>query len=230
MPIDRDSRLLGAVVVKENQNVPIKHACFISYCHGKYDLVNTFIPQLVKALQAYLDPYFEDCVFIDVDNLRPGDPYNEKLAEAICHSVCMIVVYFPRYDEHLYCLREYTAMEILEDKRLKSLGKTVGASRRMIIPIILRGKKEDLPPSIQDHIQFCDFSKFTTAAGDITKNPEYVGKIDEIAYYVYDLYKEFRDAEQDVCLDCISFRLPDEKDVKPWRSKVKSAASPFPLR
>ena len=98
--------------------MPFKPACFVSYCHGQGDLVKQFIEQLVKALKSYLDPYFDSCLFIDEERLKPAYRFNKALAKAICHSVCMIVVYMPKYERHPYCLQEYTAMEILEEKRL----------------------------------------------------------------------------------------------------------------
>src|SRR5215510_8791933 len=91
--------------------MPFKYSCFISYCHGKEDLVRTFIEELKKALKRHLDAYLDEGVYIDEERLRGGDLYNEKLAEAICQSVCMIVVYMPKYERHPYCLREYAAME-----------------------------------------------------------------------------------------------------------------------
>src|SRR5690349_8199636 len=102
--------------------MPFKYSCFVSYCHGKEDLVKTFIRELKTALKQYLDAYLDEEVYIDEDRLQGGDFYNEKLAEAICQSVCMIVVYTPKYERHPYCLREYAAMEELELKRLQAEG------------------------------------------------------------------------------------------------------------
>lgn len=206
--------------------MPFKHACFISYAHGKHDLVKSFINQLVKALNAYLDCYFDDCVYIDIERLKPGDLLEKELPRAICGSACMIVVYFPRYDQHTFCLREYYWMEILEKQRWKLLGKEDGQG--MIIPIILRGKKEDLPAQISNHRLFCDFSKFTTATEDITKNPEYVSKINEIAEYIHTLGQTFD--EVDPSSVCSSFAFPGEKDVKPWRGSARNCAPIFPFR
>jgi hypothetical protein len=94
----------------------------------------------------------------------------------------------------------------------------------------LRGKKEHIPEKIRDHIHFCDFSKYSTASPDISTNPDYVKKIDDIAYYIYDLYRKFEDAGQDICTDCDQFRLPDEQQIKPWRKKPSAPPAPFVLR
>lgn len=93
--------------------MPFKYACFISYPHGQYELMKSFIEQLKKALNNYLEPLLDEEVYIDVDRLEPGYHYNEALAKAICQSICMIVVYSPKYERHSYCLREYQAMECM---------------------------------------------------------------------------------------------------------------------
>ncbi len=210
--------------------MPFTHSCFISYVHGEHELIKGFLKQLKNALAACLEPYFNEKLYIDEEGLTPGSDFNERLAEAICRSVCMIVVYIPKYDNHAYCLREYTAMEMLQEKRLKLLGPHAPRGSGFIIPIILRGRKEDIPEKIRNHIHFCDFSKFSTATPDISTNLDYVSKIDEIAYYIFDLYKKFEAVGLDICTDCHEFQLPDEQQITPWRKKPGSPAAPFVLR
>jgi len=83
--------------VQHKGNNRAKYGCFISYCHGQYDLTRRFVEQLVSALQSSLEPYFDsgNCVFIDKDRLQPGYKFNEALGEAVCKSICMIVVCCP---------------------------------------------------------------------------------------------------------------------------------------
>lgn len=199
-----------------------KYACFISYCHGNAGLINNFVPQFVEALKAELEAYLDIEVFIDRERMKPGYRFNEKLAEAICQSVCMIVVYFPRYDEHSYCLREYTAMEILEGKRLGAQPSNEG----LIIPIILRGKVEDLPPKLKDHIHCADFSYYTTASKEISKDEESVEKIRVIAEYIKAQRDRLKDA---VCDDCNTFQLPDDSKVT-WKKATTVSTPDFPMR
>lgn len=106
-----------------------RYACFISYCHGQYDLVKGFIDQLKTALKAELDALMNEELYIDEERLLPGYHYNEELAKAICESVCMVVVYMPKYESHEYCMREFEAMELLERKRDQLLGAAANASR-----------------------------------------------------------------------------------------------------
>jgi len=141
--------------------MPFKYACFISYCHGKEVLVKTFIEELKKALKSHIDPYLDEDVCVDEGRLRGGDFYNERIAEAICQSICMIVVYTPKYERHSYCIREYAAMELLEERRLR-LVEPVGPKRGLIIPIIFRGE-EDLPLKIKDQRHY-----YITFGGSVT--------------------------------------------------------------
>ena len=208
--------------------MPFKYACFISYCHGQSELMKTFIEQLKDALKNYLDPYLDEGVYIDEERLQHGSHYNEELAKAICESICMIVVYSPKYERHLYCLREYQAMEHIEKERMQLLGGRAIPERGMIIPIIFRGELEDLPPKIKN-IQYADFSKFTLATLDLSRDPEYIKQIENIAKYIHEYFKLFRKHGTDVCSGCNSFRLPSEEKIEPWREKPKKRIK-FPGR
>jgi hypothetical protein len=205
-----------------------KHACFISYCHGQGELVKGFIEQLKTALKDYLEPYFEldECVYIDEDRLAPGYKYNAALAKAICRSVVMIVVYMPKYWKHDYCCMEYTTMEQLEEKRMQLVGTSAAAERGMIIPILFRGKLDDVPERIRKNIHFCDFSKFTTATSDIRKNEEFVKKIEQIATYVHELATTYDDPVKNPCSMCDAFTFTSA----PAPETTQPAVIPFPFR
>jgi hypothetical protein len=192
-----------------------KYACFVSYCHGQYDLVKSFIDQLKAALKAELDTLLDEELYIDEERLKPGFLYNEELAKAICQSVCMIVVYSPRYERHEYCVREYEAMTRLEDTRRALLGPAAHG-QGFIIPVILRGG-EDIPDRIRKHQHYSDFSRFTLATPRIASNPDYVEEIRKIAQVIYERHKAFRDAGASPCDDCVNFSLPKAPDVASWR-------------
>lgn len=204
--------------------MPFKYPCFISYARGQGLLVNSFLKQLKDLLNAYLDLYFEEQLYED-GQLTPGDRHVEELADAICHSVCMVVVYSPRYGSSEYCVREYRAMEILEEKRLALLGDNA-RGRGMIIPIILRGQKEDIPERIRNHIHYCDFSKFTTADSDIIRDRAYIAEIEKIVGYIFRLRQDLERLGEDVCCECPEFMLPAEVDL--WSDKPPRPA-PLPF-
>jgi hypothetical protein len=198
-----------------------KYSCFISHCHGSGDLTKNFIEELKKELWNTIEQYLDQGVYIDIDRLEPGYKYNEELAQAICQSICMVVVYSPRYAKHSYCLREYTAMEILEERRLRLMEHTFPKEWGMIIPILFRGEEDDIPEKIREHIHFCDFRGYTTFSTKISDNKDYVEKIEKIAMYVYKIHKKCESSGKNLCEDCNSFTLPSEEEVKSWPVKDK---------
>jgi len=205
--------------------MPFKHVCFISYPHSKSEMMNDFINELKRALVDEMEPRFDEDVYIDKEALGGGDHFNEALANAICHSLCMVAVYVPKYETHPFCLREYRAMEILEQKRLKLIDKSKLGNKGMIIPIILRGG-EDLPEEISRRIHYLDFSKYTTASVNIRKNEEYVSQIKKVAESMHEIYKALKNI--DPCADCEGFSLPEVGKVKPLRSSGALTANPYP--
>src|SRR3954447_18759174 len=116
------TRRLGTPLISR-ASMAFKYSCFISYCHGQEELMKGFMDQLKRALKAELEPLLDEEVYIDDERLKPGSLYNEALASAICESICMIVVYSPRYERHEYCRREFAAMESLEQPRKQMLGR-----------------------------------------------------------------------------------------------------------
>jgi hypothetical protein len=193
-----------------------KYACFISYCHGQHDLVKGFIDQLKAALKSELEPLLDEGVYIDEERLKPGFKYNEALAKAICQSICMVVVYSPKYTRHEYCVREFEGMEKLEQQRLKLLGASSGDERGFIIPIVLRGGDE-VPERITRNRHYANFSHFSLASPDIVRNPEYIAEIRKIADVIYERYKAFTHTSTDPCTICSSFSLPPAAEVVAWR-------------
>lgn len=192
-----------------------KHACFISYCHGQHDLIKNFMDQLKAALKAELEVLLDEDVYVDEERLKPGYKHEEKLARAICESVCMIVVYSPRYLRHEYCVREYEAMRRLEERRRSLLG-TAAHGSGFIIPIVLRAD-QDIMARVKQHTHYSDFSRFTLATPDISRNPEYVGEIRKIAQVIYEQYMLFRQNGSDPCAACLDFTLPPAPDVMTWQ-------------
>lgn len=187
--------------------------------------MKSFIEQLVKALEDYLDPYLDEEVYIDYKRLQPGYEYNEALASAICQSICMIVVYTPKYARHSYCLQEYAAMKEIEKERMELLAERADPGLRLIIPIILKGEIKELPSQIRECRHWCDFSKFTLANTNISSNPEFIEKIEKIAKCINKHYEAFH--EVNVFNECNKFKLPSKEKIQPWREEPKM---PLPFR
>jgi hypothetical protein len=187
----------------------------------------SFLLQLKKILDNHINLYVNKNAFIDISELGAGCDFDEKLSLSICKSIFMIVVFTPPYKDkdHIYCQREYMAMERIEKERIKKLGGRINNSR-MIVPIIFRGKESDLPSNMKN-IQYLDIAKFTTASMDLENNREFNIEIDKIARTIYEYSKAFERQNIDPC-KCDSFKLPAEKKIKPWEEK--SPLYPFPRR
>lgn len=190
-----------------------KYPCFISYCHGQKYLIRGFISEFKENLDSSLEAYFDEGAYVDEDRLEPGFKYNNAIAKSICQSLCMIVVYIPKYDRHEYCRKEFAAMEYLEEKRFSLINDSKLSDYGMIIPVILRGEKDDLPNKIAKKIQYADFSRWTTASNSIKDDEHNITEIEKIAKYIYKLYKSVECYCDDIFCDCDSFRLPENVPV-----------------
>ena len=180
-----------------------------------------FIDDLKEALESYIEPWMDKGVYIDTTGLGTGDKFNKKIANAICRSVCMILVFVPKYfsEEHPYCQLEYQTMKVIEEKRRE----VIGEERGLIFPIVFRGP-EYLPPQIKDHIQYSDFSSFTLISPEISRNPEFVEEIERIAKDIYKLYRDFEQSGEDPCGVCDDFKLPS------GQQEIEVPEQPFPGR
>ena len=193
-----------------------KHACFVSYCNDEG--MTGFMKQLEEALNSSIGIHIGDKkkAFID-KKLQPGDVFDKKLAKAICQSICLIAIYTPPYEESEFCLKEFAAMEAIEDRRMQLIGEKITRDERLIIPIIFRGE-DDLPAKISENIHYCDCSKILLSAflGDLPSNPVFLDKIEEeVVKVIRNRNKKFKGV--DVCSFCESFEFSDKK-ILPWRN------------
>jgi hypothetical protein len=170
-----------------------------------------FKTTLADALRCYLEPYFdnEDELFVDTEQLGGGDDLDRKIARAMCESVCMVLIYTPKYEAHAYTRREYAAMRRLEAER----SKWYTLPSKLIIPVIMTQHPDGLPPEITDSF-YVDFSRFTMATADLKSNPDFLPDIDRMVKRIvthYHYQKKFMPPGY----DCNQFTLPDVPP--PWR-------------
>lgn len=183
----------------------IRYGCFFSYAHGRHALMQRFKSALADALRCYLEPYFdnEDELFIDTEQLGGGDDLDRKIARAMCESVCMILIYTPKYEAHAYTRREYEAMRLIEAER----GKWYALPSRLIIPVVMTRHPESLPPQIADARFYVDFSRYTMATADLMSNPDFLPDIDKMVKRIaahYACQKKHTPLDH----DCNQFVLP----------------------
>ncbi|WP_296945173.1 toll/interleukin-1 receptor domain-containing protein [uncultured Massilia sp.] len=190
----------------------IRYGCFFSYAHGRHELMQRFKTTLADALRCYLEPYFdnEDELFVDTEQLGGGDDLDRKIARAMCESVCMILIYTPKYEAHAYTRREYAAMRLLEAER----GTWYPLPSRLIIPVIMTQHPDRLPPQVSDASFYVDFSRFTMATADLKSNPDFLPDIDKMVRRIVAHYQYLKKCTPPGH-DCNQFVLPDVPP--PWR-------------
>lgn len=194
--------------------MPFKYACFISYRNiASSPIYNQRVREIYKNLKEEISQHLDITpVYLDEERLKPGDFITSDIATDLCQSVCMVMIYIPKYFsvEKLFCSREYRAMQNLEERRLEILGQHGNKKKYgLIFPIILRGK-EDFPQIIQRE------ERVTIFMDDISTDDIDKSEIRRIAQAVKDRYDIFDSINVDWCSDCETFGLPTEAEVKPW--------------
>lgn len=212
----------------------IKYACFISYPHPRtegrldqrqHDLITDFIGSFLNGLKFYLKAYLRKDIYFDEDYLEGGSIVDKDLAQAICESVCMIVVFVPAYSDSNYCKREFLTMERIEKKRGRLLKDNYYKTHRMIIPIILRGDAEELPHKITTIKYFNEFSNFHTATQNMWENEIYRQILEVIARDIRKFHTFLTELEdQGNTIDCPKLASEQEASrafTKTPRKKIK---------
>ena len=198
-----------------------RYACFISYIHSEAELGRDFVRQFEEALRGELEqlvdlkarPIYRDNI------LKPGQIWPRELSAALCHSVCMVLIWSPVYDKRVECLREREAMLLIEALRRARLHS--GADAGFIIPVVLRGFGR-LPEAIQKERQAVDFSQFTLADVPMNRNPAFVKEVRRIAERIAEHLDRLEPLEQEVCRDCDGFELPPPGRVQAWAAPAQA--------
>jgi hypothetical protein len=101
-----------------------KHAGFQYAAYLSYDRAAQLpIERIYEALSKELKSYLDAPIFLDRQQIKPGDRLEEALAHALFASACFIPICTPNYFDRPNCMREYVAMETLEIQRLAAGGE-----------------------------------------------------------------------------------------------------------
>jgi hypothetical protein len=209
-----------------------EHACFISYRHHEQSrIAERFILDLSSALRNELVLMMEEDIFFDRERMQGGAFFNPALANALCKSICMIVIYTPTYfsTAHTYCAREYRAMEKLEQARLSRLKDQLGREAGLIIPVILRGL-ELLPETIRAQRQYYTFDRFCLSSRELARNRQFEDRVRELASVIHARKRMLAPLADELTCDCDSFAFPTEEEVYPWLAKLIPSTHGFPFR
>jgi hypothetical protein len=187
------------------------HACFISYRHpsSEGNREQKLIGHVVKAISDHVQMYtHEHQVYVDNKRLVPGYQWDERMAEAICRSACMVIVYWPSYLESDYCRKELEAMLEIEERRRHILGPELRGCR-LFIPVILRGRFEELPERITKDCQYLDYKAQATRPdinlGEDDKTSE---ELYRIAEYIKSLCDKMKVAQESLFGKCQEYGFP----------------------
>jgi hypothetical protein len=205
--------------------MPFKHACFVSYRHGQERETARLYTAFRRELAHQVDLYLPKLgVYLDETKLAGGDFLEAELSHAICHSVCMVVLYTPQYfdEANMYCAREYQAMINLEQRRL-ALVPQLDGRKGLILPVVIR---DDLPTELLPRQAFT-FSRKLLAADDL-KLTSFRRVLAGIAEAIFIRYRAFDQAGVDPCVPCAGFRIPAEADVADWVKSIIGGSPAFP--
>ena len=193
-----------------------RHPCFISYRHvGNCEkFVRAFRDSLKEELENHFWKFKGlEGPFLD-DSRMIGAPYLEStIAEAICNSVCMIVIYLPSYfnEDYPYCAREFRAMQLIDAKRRKLLPPNAHMDS-LIIPVFFRDKERFKKLNLVTNDKY-DFQKLSLL-NNMQKNQLYKTKLIELCEEIYRRYEVFNQNKVYPWSNCDQQQLPSVQDVK----------------
>ncbi|HEY2911782.1 MAG TPA: toll/interleukin-1 receptor domain-containing protein [Candidatus Angelobacter sp.] len=156
-----------------------KFHCFISWPHTINPEITESARYLKMAILERLAAVFPTpAVFLDESAMVGGDDWEKKLKHGLCRSVAMVAVCAPIYyhPQHRWCGREWAAMQLLSDYRLRT------AEYTSIIPVLVR-KSTPLPTAVS-RIQHIDISNVTLQGRRYYNNREFREKIEQIVQRV----------------------------------------------
>jgi hypothetical protein len=203
--------------------MPLKYACFLSYKGISSDYYKAIVHQVYERLTDELKILMEleEPVFYDWTRFQPGTKNENNSIRALYESLCMVVLFVPRYFKNLHCALEYKAMESLEIYRLSYLSLSPnGSSQRLIFPVILRGS-ENLPEVIRQNPQ-------SIYIDDLSSSRVEDSKLIKLAQQIANRYELFEDISLDIAASADQFSLPTKEEVKDLLEDSQSAKQLFP--
>lgn len=217
-----------------------RYACFISYRSPQGNALGRFaVDNLRVALSQELELRTGLGVYLDDDRLQGGELIESSITDALCKSVCMLLVYWNNYFDKSrpYCAREYRAMEELERIRQSYLSRaSASPPPGLIIPVVIRGERS--MPSFLRARKCWDFQSFflTEPRVPLAKKGQYHSCITGLADYIEQRCLDLWPHGEEILAASSTMRLPNTREVAQWLTEVlgstipASPPDPFPLR
>ena len=182
--------------------------------------MSTFAAQIERALEAelslLLDDYSALPVFKDDRKIEVSDLIDPVIAEAVCTSVCMIIIYTPNYlsKQKRYCASELEGMLRLEAQRKHTIGANAAKSGLIFTIVLRKGNETNGVPKILNERQTInDFTDFASYSTEIQRDPKLGKKISDIAQKIKQHCDLFL-AHPECCATCDQFELLNIEDDK----------------
>jgi hypothetical protein len=192
-------------------------SCFISHRSSEKKLAGGMVKAIYDALAEELEIQVDE----GVHPLRagPGDILDPALAEALCRTSCMVLLFTGNYfsRKHPYCTREYLLMRDLEAQRLKQSGVAVSKKNGLIIPVVL-SNPERMPAELTKRI-WSDFQSFEQTREGIEYPRTFFGEIRKIAQYIERRHTALS-ALPEPATPCDGLNLPDDQRVQEFLSAL----------
>ena len=211
----------------------LKYSCFISYSSSS-ELEMLAARQLKEALENEIGAWIRGKdIYIYEGELDGGDIYSEVLKDALCRSVCMIMIFTKSYfhEDYTFCTKEFLMMEALEKRRLKKLKISSAKKHGLIIPIILRGE-EYIPKCIKKFRQCHNFEDYHTpirkGANLFLDDKRFRPIIRDIIKYISKRDEELKDL-RDIKKECEDLKIPEDEIARNWIKTEIRTGYRFPL-
>lgn len=189
-----------------------RYACYISFPTPADELVWEAAQDIRNCLRKELGAAIADnVIYMDNDRIQN----DLEAAAALCESACMLMVYTQRYFDarHPFCAREFRAMQLLENIRLRALGIDLSEQHSLIVPVALRGTNS-IPHAISAQRRVYNFeSHYVVEASVRNRNKEFKTSVKQIADHVANHWYLLQDKIPNPCGNCPEFRFPAEQDI-----------------
>lgn len=188
-----------------------EYCCFISFPHGQRKRLVPIVKNFVEGLETEIALLTEKEIWIDSNFLEGGKRLDKTIGPSICKSACMIILFTPFYfdKEHVYCAREFKAMQDLEEQRLKLLENQ---GNGLIIPIILGGESY-FPESLRKKSIYYDFTDIEHNNPWNKIRVKYKTEIKAIAKYIFERVKSLEKVMDKFSHDCDKYCLPTDDEA-----------------
>lgn len=129
-----------------------KYDIFVSY--KRHNKTNAWHLGLLEILEVWLSQELQrDArIFFDSEDIKTGDRWKEKLAEALLHSRCLLCLWSPMYFQSKWCVVEWQAFLEREER----------CGGGLIIPANIHDGTHY--PNAAKAIQSRDFSRFASTS------------------------------------------------------------------